>query len=58
MQDACGGLQDSRYDDEEVRTLSAEEATGAGAGGAAGDTAHYAASPRPPCYHALQRLQL
>lgn len=54
VQDACGGFSDvSRSDDQEVCTLSAEEAAGAGAGGAAGDAAHYAASPRPPGHTAL-----
>lgn len=59
VQDARGGLTDhSGFDDEEVRTLSAEEAASAGAGGAAGDTAHYAASPRPPGHATLLRLSL
>lgn len=59
VQDARGGLTDhSGSDDEEVRTLSAEEAASAGAGGAAGDTAHYTASPRPPRHATLLRLSL
>lgn len=59
VQDARGGLSDhSGSHDQEVRTLSAEEATCAGSGGAASDTAHYAASPRPPGHTTLLRLSL
>lgn len=59
VQDACGGFADiSCDDDEEVCALPAEEAAGAGAGGAAGDTAHYTASPRPPRHETLLWLSL
>lgn len=59
VQDAGGGLSDvSCFDDEEVRALPAEEAAGVGAGGAAGDAAHLAASPRPPRHAPLPSTSL
>lgn len=60
VQDASGGFTDcSCVDVEEICALSAEETAGAGAGGAAGDAAYHAASPRPPGHHAtLLRLSL
>lgn len=59
VQNARGGLwNDTCFDDEEVRTLPAEEAASFSAGGAASDTAHYAASPRPSRHASLLRLSL
>lgn len=57
--DARGGFSEFPSDDDkEVCALSAEEAAGVGAGGAASDAAHYATTPRPPCYATLLRLSL
>lgn len=59
VQDASGGFADvSSHDDEEVCALPAEEAAGAGAGGAAGDAAHLSAAPRPPGHATILRLSL
>lgn len=53
VKNACRGLSKSFSAGEELCALSAEEATGVGAGGAACDAAHYAASSRPPCHETL-----
>lgn len=59
MEDACGRFSNrSRNVVEEICALSAEEAAGASPGGASGDAAYYAASPRPHGYTALLRLSL
>lgn len=59
VQDARGGFPDfPSFAVEEVCALSVEEAAGAGAGGAAGDTAHHATAPRPPRHNTILRLSL